>query len=796
MFLHYLKIALRVITRQKLFSAINVVGLSIGLASFILISIFIRHELSYDQMFTNADRVYRLAANLHLESGPSLRAVTSPPMAGIIHDEFPEVEKIARIGRSSRPLSYQDKTFLDTKLFTADSTFFDLFDFPFEAGDKATALTQPNSIVLTPTTARKYFGDVNPLGKQMTLSDTISLMVTGVLRDAPDHSHLDFDCLYSRTTVVKPYQESKDDWFNNNFYTYLLLKPSSSPRDLEARFPEMLDKRMGADRRQSIWYELFLQPIASIHLHSSLRGEIKPNGSMGLVYTFGSIAIFILLIASINFMNLSTAKAARRANEVGIRKTAGALRRQLILQFLGESLLLSIVSAALALILVQASIPAFDTLVGKNLHFNLTGDPGMLLEFVLITMTVGLLAGIYPALFLSGFKPIQVLKGKVASGNQGAVLRKGLVVFQFAISIILISGTLIIRNQIDFMQSQDLGFAKEQLVVISIRGGEGTNKFEVIKQRLLQHASVLGVSASSEPLGRNQSVIATVPEGWDENKMTSVTTIMADADFIPTHQIKLLSGRNFSNNNASDADHAFIVNESAVKLFGWKDNQVAVGKKLNWGLGKEGNVIGVVNDFHYFSLHKQVEPLIIHIMPDAYSYLTLRIRPDASWQEAMRSLENEWKSIGMKGVFTYFFLDDDFARQYESDQRLKTFVSYFSALAILIGCLGLFGLTAYMTEQRSKEIGIRRVLGASVSGMVTLLSMDFLKLVIIANLFAWPLAWYLLNQWLSSFAFHIEVSLLVLFLSGFIALLIAWLTVGAESIKAALQNPVESLRNE
>jgi putative ABC transport system permease protein len=424
-------------------------------------------------------------------------------------------------------------------------------------------------------------------------------------------------------------------------------------------------------------------------------------------------------------------------------------------------------------------------------------SPEIILGFAFVTLVVGLLAGLYPAFFLSGFKPIQVLKGKVVSGGQGVFLRQGLVVVQFSISIILIAGTFIVQDQIYFMRTQDLGFNKDQLIVISVRGSEGTNHYEMIKQRLLQNSNVLAVSASAEPLGRNQSVIATLPEGWNENQITSVTTIMADADFMNTHQIKLIAGRNFSVNSPSDRDHAFIVNEAAVKMFGWKDNASAVGKKLNWGLGKEGNVIGVVSDFHYFSLHKQVDPLIIHNDPDSYSYLTVRVRPDGNdWQRALTTLEGEWKSLGMKGEFDYFFLDDDFARQYQADQQLKMFISYFSVLAIFIGCLGLYGLAAYSTEQRAKEIGIRRVLGASVPGLVALMSKDFLKLVLIANLFAWPAAWYILNEWLSNFAFHINVGISVFLVAGSIALLIAWVTVGFESTKAALLNPVESLRNE
>ena len=797
MLLNYFKIAFRVIARQKLFSVINIIGLAIGLASFLLIASYVNHELSYDRGFTNANRIYRVAANLHLESGPSIRAVTSPPIAGIIHEEFPEIEKVLRIGRSSRPLSYQDKTFFDIKLITADSSFFDLFDFPFAAGDKATALSQPNSIVLSQQAARRYFGEEPALGKQMALSDTISLMVTGILNESPDHSHLDFDCIYSRTTIVKPYEEPKDSWFNNNFYTYVLLKPSTSPKDLEAKFPQMLDKHMGADRKKSIWYELFLQPLTDIHLRSSLKAEIEANSNMNVIYVFGSIAMFILLIASINFMNLSTAKAAKRANEVGIRKTAGALRGQLVSQFLAESLLVSLVSSVLALVIAQLALPVFNTLLNKNLTLNFLQNPEIILGFVVVTLVVGLLAGLYPAFFLSKFKPIQVLKGKVVSGRQGVSLRQGLVVVQFSISIILITSTFIVRDQIHFMRTQDLGFNKDQLVVVSIRGSEGTNRYETIKQRLSQNSNVLSVSASAEPIGRGQSVVATLPEGWNENQITSVTTIIADEDFINTHQIKLLNGRNFVANSVSDRDHAFIVNEAAVKMFGWKDNASAVGKKLNWGLGKEGNVIGVVSDFHYFSLHKQVDPLIIHNDPESYSYLTVRINPDGNdWQRALTTLESEWRSLGMKGEFDYFFLDDDFARQYQTDQQLKSFISYFSVLAIFIGCLGLYGLAAYSTEQRAKEIGIRRVLGASVPGLVALMSKDFLKLVLIANLFAWPAAWYILNQWLSNFAFHINISVAVFFLAGFIALLIAWFTVGFESTKAALSNPVDSLRNE
>lgn len=796
MLLNYLKVAIRVMTRQKLFSAINSIGLSIGLTSALLIALYINDELSYDK-FTNSDRVYRLAANLHLESGPSIRARTSPPMAGIIKEDIADVERTVRIGQSGRPLSYQDKTFFDINLFTADSTFFELFDFPFAAGDPATALKHPNTIVLTPKAAARYFGNENPLGKQMALSDTITLVVTGVLRDNPDHSHLNFDCLYSRTTIVKPFDEPTDAWYNNNFYTYIMLKPGALAANVEAAFADMLDKHMGADRKNSLWYELFLQPVEDIHLHSAISGEIEANGSTNVVYAFGSIAVFILLIAAINFMNLSTAKAARRGGEVGIRKTAGARRMQLVGQFLAESVLLALCSSVLALLFVQLTLPAFNNLVGKNLDFNFFNHLNIMTGFALITLVVGVLAGIYPALILSGFKPMQVLKGKTLTGSQGLLLRKGLVVFQFAISIVLIAGTIIIRNQIGFMQSKDLGFDQEQLVVVSIRGSEGTNKHETVKQRLLQNNSILSVTAASEPLGREQARVATVPEGWSENQLTSVNTIMADPDFIPVHGIKLLAGRNFSKDNAADAERGFIVNEAAVKLFGWQDNASAIGKKLDWGLGKQGNVVGVISDFHYFSLHRKVDPLIIHLLPESYSYLTLRISPErGDWKGAIAALESEWKTMGMRGEFEYFFLDDDFARQYQSDQQLNTFISYFSLLAIFIGCLGLFGLAAYSTEQRAKEIGIRKVLGASVAGLAGLLSREFLMPVLVANVIAWPAAWFFLSQWLSTFAYHIEVSVVVLLIAGVIAIAIALLTVGFESIRTAMQNPVKSLRSE
>lgn len=794
---NYFKTAIRVFIRQKLFSLINTVGLAIGLASALLIALFVRYELTFDRQYSKADRLYRVAANLHLESGPSVRAVTSPPMAGIIREECPEVEKAVRIGRSYRPLSYGDKVFPDLHLVTADSTFFELFDFPFVAGDPATALSQPNAVVLTSATARKYFGSQDALGKQMALSDTITLTVTGVIDATTDQSHLDIEAIYSRTTLVKPQDETGSNWFNNNFYTYLLLRERTTADQVEQRFPAMLDKHMGTDRKKGPWYELFLQPVPDIHLHSSLRAEMKPNSSMKVVYTFGSIGFFILLIASINFMNLSTAKAARRANEIGIRKASGARRPQLIGQFLAESCFLVFASAVAAIVIAQVALPAFNVLLGIDLNLDLIADPVIGAGILGMALIVGILSGLYPALILSNFKAVQVLKGKTATGPTGAWLRKGLVVLQFSISIVLISGTLIIQNQIDFMQHQNLGFNKEQLLVVSLRGNEGTNRHEAIKQRLLQYPSIQSVSASAEALGRGQSVIATIPEGWSDDQITSVTTIMTDVDFLKTHQIPLVAGRDFIDGSLQDIQRGFMVNEAAVKLFGWNDPAKAIGKKLNWGLGKEGEVIGVVNDFHFFSLHREVEPLIIHLDPESYSYLTVRITADNNdWQAVLKTLEREWKSLGMKGPFEYFFLDEEFDKQYAADQQMKSFVSYFSLLSIFIGCLGLYGLAAYSTEQRSKEIGIRRVMGASVSGLVRLLSLDFLKLVVLANLIAWPIAWYVLGKWLATFAFHIQPAIGVFALSGLLALVIAWLPVGIESIKAASVNPVKSLRNE
>ena len=732
---NYFRITLRTLWRNKGYSAINLFGLAIGMAACLLMLLYVQFEWSYDRFHANADRIYRITETLHLPAEVNQRAHTAPPFAPAFAQEFPEIEKIVRLAKSQRTLAYQQKKLYDINLITADSSLFEIFSFPMVKGNRGTALDQPYSVVLTESTAKRYFGEEEPMGKTMTLSDTMSFVVTGIIRDISLNAHFTFDGVYSRSTMTKLFGEPGDDWFNNNFYTYLLLKPNVSARQLEAKIPALLDKYMGKDRKKGPWYELQLQPITDIHLKSEMNGEAQANSSMAYLYTFASIAVFVLLIACINFMNLSTARSSRRAKEVGVRKVVGAARSQLVRQFLGESLLLSMAAFLVAVFLVELTLPTFNVLMERKLTVDYL-HPAWLLSFLGIAVMVGLLAGTYPAFFLSSFQPVEVLKGKFRPLGRDELLRKGLVVFQFAISICLIVGMGIVTQQLNYLRTKKLGFDKEQLIVLPVNEVETASRYEAMKHTLLQNPRVISVSASANPLGRGQSSIATLPEGAGENDITSVNTLIVDQDFLTTHRIALAAGRDFSPKYTTDPNEAFLVNEAAVKLFGWGNAQSAIGKKIDWGLGKKGRVIGVVKDFNYFSLHRKVEPLLMHIYPDWYSFLTVRIRPVGSpgqLSQLLASLEKDWKQLRMKGTFDYFFLDEDFDKQYQADQRLASFFRYFAGLAIFIACLGLFGLAAFTAEQRTKEIGIRKVLGASTTGIVSLLSKDFIKLVLIAN---------------------------------------------------------------
>lgn len=793
---NYFKVVWRNLSKNKLYSFINITGLSVGITCCVLIFLYVQYEWSYDKYNVKSGQIYRLTEVLHLPNENNARALTSPPMASALQANFPEVLKTVRISYSSRYLSYQNKKIVSTQIMYADSTLFDIFTFPIISGDKQKALVNPYSIVLTESMAKKYFGSVSPLGKIMQLSDTVPLTVTAVVKDVPANSHFNFDCILSRTTINALNKNLPEtEWFSNGFYTYLLLSKNASYHQLENKFSSFIAKQMNKARKATgMYYDLKLQPVADIHLKSNLNSEINPNGDITYIYIFAAAAFLILLIACINFINLATAKSISRAKEIGLRKVIGANRSQLIFQFLGESFLFTVISAVLSVILIQLMLPWFNSFTGRSLSLFDFSSYNVLILFITIVISVGLMAGIYPAFLMSSFSPIKVLKGTVKYEWHDIFLRKGLIVFQFTIAIILIAGAFLVYQQLRFIQNKKIGLNKDQLLEVQLPASHSDKK-DILLQEFLKNYNVVNASLTNFSFQQTISSFATLPEGFSDNQVSSISSIFADYNFLKTFQIPLATGRNFSTSFPTDSAQAFIVNEAAVKAFNWKNDEAAIGKYLNWGLGKKGKVIGVVKDFNYSSLHDNIKPLIIQLLPQAYNFVALRIKPN-ELQQTLVALSATWKTIVPDAAFQYSFLDDDFAALYKSEQNLQGVLGLFTALSIFIACLGLFGLTAFTIAQRFKEIGIRKVIGASVFNIISLLSKDFLKLVFISICIAFPAAWLVINKWLQNFAYHMSISWWTFVSVGLCAMLIALATVSFQSVKAAIANPVKSLRTE
>ena len=624
---NYLKIALRTLLKNKAFGFINITGLAIGISTCILITLYVLDELNYDRFHEKAERIYRVTEMLHLPKEDRPQAVTSPPMAPWLQTNFAEIQKTVRLGGSSRLITYKDVKLYDTQILYADSAFFDIFTFPMINGNPQKALTQPYSIVLTENAVKKYFGDEEPMGKIMNFSDTLALTVTGVIKNIPSNSHLQFDVLLSRTTIAEMNNhQPEDNWFNNGLYTYILLPENYNYKELEAKIRPVLEKQMAEEKKRSgLSYDFVFQPLGDIHLKSTIPYDIGPNGNIKYVYTFSIVAGLILFIACANYINLSTARSLKRAKEVGMRKAIGAQRQQLMAQLIGESLLVTSIAFLLALAVINVTLPSFNLLTGKTLTFSLLFlQPKAIAITIGIFLTVGVLAGFYPALFISSFSPISALKNKLSTSKENGSLRKGLVVFQFTISIILIAGTVLIFRQMNFMQHQNLGLNKDQILQLKMRNTIQP-KYELIRDEMAKVRGVMGTAVTDFSYGNGISNIAMLPEGANENEITSEAVISVDHDFINTYQIEVVAGRGFSKDFPTDAAEGFIINEAAVKRFNWGTPDQALGKKIDWGLGKKGKIIGVVKNFNFYSLHETVSPLIIHIHPDWYRYVNLKV---------------------------------------------------------------------------------------------------------------------------------------------------------------------------
>ncbi len=801
MFKNYLKTTIRHLLKYRTYSFINIAGLAVGMTCCILILLYVRDELRYDRFHERADRIYRLT--LSTEKDQPTNANTSFNQGPALAAEFPEVEAIVRFRKmgwgEKRVFAHHDNRFYEDRFFYADENAFNVFGFPFLRGNPQTALAEPFSIVITAAMSQKYFGHDNPLGETISLDpyndgEFTDYKITGVVKDIPHYSHIKFDFLASFASQKDlKIMEGRRGWGLESVFTYVLLKPQAVAETVQARLPAFLEKHLGKDH----WYSVHLQPLTDIRLHSKLRAELEPNGDIAYVYIFSAIAAFILLIACINFMNLATAQSAQRTKEVGLRKVVGAFRSELVKQFLLESICLSLFALAIAFILIEASLPFLNSVVGKQIAIAYATDLPFAAMMFGLALVTGVVAGSYPALFLSASRPIDSLTGKTSGGRKAAViLRKGLVIFQFAISAILIVCTTVVYYQMQFLRAKNLGFDRE-LIVIAPLNNPIRNNYRAAKHELLQHPNLLAMSLTEQVPAKAGNGAGYKIEEWKESE--GLTRFFADHDFLKTYGIGLVAGRDFDEKIPTDATTAFMVNEAFVRLAAWKSPAEAIGRSIRMSHGRkdyDGRIVGVVKDFNIYSFRESISPLVINIMPmDKLNFVSFRLaRQEVT--ETIEHLRSVWSKFAPNYPLDYYFLDDDFARLHQADQQLGRVFQAFAWLAIGIACLGLFGLAAFTAERRTKEIGVRKVLGATVANVVTLLSRDFVKLVLVANLIAWPLAWYAMNKWLQSFAFRVAVQWWVFALAGGIALLIALLTVSTQAIRAALANPVEALRYE
>jgi putative ABC transport system permease protein len=796
-----MRIALRSMKRQKVYASINIAGLAVGTACCLLILLWVQDELSYDRFHENADRIVRVtrlwenadgAVSVHLGH-------VAPPIGPLLQNDFPEVERAVRMLQVDECLLENgDRRFKENRFFFVDEGFFDLFTFEVIHGDAPSALRDPGTIVITDETAEKYFGTENAVGRTLHFERAglqADLVITGIIRAMPRNSHFHADFLASfRSFVVAAGEQAVQNWENNNFATYLLLSHKSGIGRLESQLDDFIKRHYALGESERT--RLSLQRLTDIHLHSHLDSEIEPNGNMADVIVFSLIAFFVLFIACINFMNLATARSMNRAKEVGVRKVMGARRNQLIRQFLGESVVMAAMALVLAVLLVHLFLPSFNRLIAKELSFNLIQDRNILLALLGIAVFVGIISGSYPAFFLSSFRPVRVFRGSHGVGRKSVSLRTCLVVFQFSISIVLIASVGIVNRQLRYIHDQELGFDKEHVVVLP-SGPTITGQLEAVKERLLRHVNIVSVSAAKQvPSDRLLDFAPARVLGGDREGPVEfmIAQLRVDHDYIPTFGMEMAAGRNFSKRIPTDLAQAFILNETAVRRIGWPSPQQAVDQEFGYGT-LQGRIIGVVKDFHFESFHQQIAPLVLLLFRSSLDQVSVRIRPD-DIPSTLAFLEQVWKEIRPGFPFSYFFVDDRFDQLYRSEEKLRQIFGLFAFLAVFVACLGLFGLASFTAEQRTREIGIRKTLGATVPRIVALLVSTFLKWVLIANFVALPITWIVMHRWLEGFAYRISIGWVVFVQSAVLAVIIAFITVGVQSVRAAMANPVDSLKYE
>ncbi len=784
---NYFKVAFRIFQRQRVYSLINVGGLAIGLSCTIILLLWIKSELSYDRYHENADKILRVTSKYEVEGKVDSHVGTPSPLAPILKERIPGINNFVRFSRSGVvEVVYQEKRFFES-IYRADPSIFDIFTFPLIRGDKSTVLQDPNSILISEAIKEKYFGDHDPVGEVLTLYGDRDYIITGIFRNVPENSHFRFDFLISFTSIA---ERRVNDWGVSNYLSYILTTDEFDREIYESMIPGIIEEYKGRDARYVYKIEYRLQNLTDIHLHSNLRGEFEGNGNMANIYTFSVVGLFLLFIACFNYVNLSTAKYSTRTREVGIRKVMGSSKIQLIKQFLSESLLFSLTALVLAIALVELILPTFNTLIRKNLDISYSGNLVFFIQIVIVGAGVGLLSGIYPAFLLSNFNPVNILKGALRGQSRGLFLRKGLIVVQFSISSILIVSLFILINQMDYVDSKDLGLNKDQIVNISINDKDLLDKISVIKNELVQHPDIISVSATSySPLNGlgNQNYWY---EGLGDNMYPAMNWISVDQDFVKTYGLELISGRDFSGEIPSDIEKAYILSESAAKEVGWND---PLGQPFK--IANKGIVIGIVKDFHFKSLHERIGPIALNIYPEWYNFISVRI-DSQNLSRTIDQISRKWKEFSPRRTFEYTFLDEEFGRLYESEKILKSVFTYAACLAIIIATLGLFGLVAYETQRRNKEIGIRKVLGADIRSILILFWKEFFKWILLANVFAVPVIYMVMSKWLDNFAYRIDISWSPFVWGAGAVMFIAIGTISIQAIKAALQDPVDTLKYE
>lgn len=801
MYRNYFKIALRNLLRHKTFSVINVFGLAVSLTAFLLIVYYIQDELSYDKFHEKKERIYRVAG-IYDMGGKRESAATNYELGKLAKEDISEVEEFVRLSfQSNSKIEYEEDMEFENTVCYADESFFKIFTFPVIKGNGSDALGEPNTAVLTRKSAEKFFGNKNPIGSMLKINEDL-VKITAVMENVPENSHFHFDVIVSLSTQAAKYPDFVKTFLSGALSqnTYVLLHQGHDIHAVEKKLNGLVNKHLPEQAKNISYY---LQSLPSIHLYSNITDEIEANGNILYVSLFILVGFIILIIACINYTNLAVAQAMVRSKEVGVRKIIGASRKQLVIQFFGESVLIAFLALICSIFFSYLTTPLFNQLSGKLLDPYILFNPAILFALIIFSVLIGIVAGSYPALFLSRLSSASTSKGKTSTKGSSLLLRKSLIILQFSISILLIISTLFINQQIEFLNSKNLGINKEEVIAISMNSNFSTEAFGSVKQKLLQHSDILKIGSSSNDLtsGTTNWSGYTV-EGSNQKEELYIPTMEVDYDFFRTMECQIVSGREFSKKFSTDHAKAYIINETAAKFLGITD---PVGKSIKgyvWNNGtaslKVGQIIGVVKDFHFTSLHSEVKPAVFNLQPDE-NFWPLMVWVKVNLKNLPRTIsyiESTWKKFSPKQPLKYSFLDADIDRLYLSENRFLSVFSIFSRLAIFISCLGAFGLVAFITYQRTKEIGIRKVLGASVMNITYLVSKDFLKLVLVANILAWPLAWIFLNKWLQNFAYKTEINFTVFLTAAVTTFLIALITVSFQAIKAAIANPVKSLRSE